>query len=103
MNGLFLRSTLSLVPSSQPRSIISEPTSASSNDTAEGIGSLGGRALYALGEATLRGFENLAIRRKLRTIKSIFPHQDTDKNKNIEKIYDDILELSRSVHNQLYA
>ena|ERR1700729_2512411 len=104
MNGLFLNSTsLSLASSSEPRSIVSDPTTSSSDGTAEGIGSLGGRALYAFGEAALRGFENLAIRRKLRSIKSLFPHDDTDTTKGVERIYDDVLELSRCVRNQVYS
>src|ERR1700683_3863797 len=99
MNGLFLDSTLSLASSSQSRSIISHPRTTSSDGTAEGIGSLGGRALHAFGEVALRGFENLAISRKLRSIRSLFPHDDTDTTKDMERIYDDVLELSRCVHN----
>ena len=94
MDGLFLNSTLSLTLSSPPRSI-TETTP--SNGTEEGIGSLGGRVLYAFGEATLRGLENLVIRRKLRVVKSLFPHKDTVVDKNMEKTYDDVLELSRCV------
>ena len=61
----------------------------------EGIGTLTGRAIYAVGEAALRGIEILAIRRKLRMINSFFPHNDDATTKNIEMKYDDVLELSR--------
>lgn len=98
MNGLFLHSTLSLASSSQ--SIVSYPTTystSSSDDSAVGIGSISGKVIYAFGEATLRGFENLIIRRRLKIINAVFPHKDTYTNKNIDRIYGDLLELSRCV------
>jgi hypothetical protein len=93
MHGLLNHSNLSFA-SSRPPSIISLPTTASS-DTEGGIGTFSGRAVYAVGEAALRGFENLAIRRKLRIISSTFPHDNAVVTKNMEAIYSDVLELSR--------
>lgn len=94
MNGLFLNSSVSLESSSEQHTVESHPTS-SSDGQPEGLGTISGRAIFAFGEATLRGFENLAIARKLRTIHSVFPHRDDDSIKDIDKIYDDVLELSR--------
>jgi hypothetical protein len=60
-----------------------------------GPGTLAGKALEALGEATLRGVENIVIRRKLAAIRSVFPHTDTTDIADIDAAYDDVLELSR--------
>lgn len=94
MNGLFLNSSVSLESSSEQHSVESDPTN-SSDGPPEGLGTISGRAIFAFGEATLRGFENLAIARKLRIIHSVFPHRDDDLIRDIDKIYDDALELSR--------
>jgi hypothetical protein len=72
------------------------PTTTSSNTVEPGIGTLSGRAVYAVGEAALRRLENLAIRRKLNNINATFPHSNDITIKNIESIYKDVLELSRS-------
>jgi hypothetical protein len=61
-----------------------------------GPGTLTGKALEAFGEATLRGIENIAIRRKLIAIRSVFPHTDNTNITNINTVYDDVLELSRA-------
>ena len=45
----------------------------------------------------MKAFENLIVRRKLASFRSVFPHDDPTKIKNIEGIYDDILEFSRLV------
>jgi len=62
-----------------------------------GPGTLTGKALEAFGEATIRGIENLVIRRKLASLRSMFPHGNDTTIGNIEQLYDDILELSRCV------
>lgn len=97
MNALYLNSSLSLASEStfQPQSLASDFTSYSSDGTVQGIGSVGGKAILAVGEATLRVFESLAIKRKLRIIHNVFPHKDYHEIKDIEKLYDDALELSR--------
>jgi hypothetical protein len=51
--------------------------------------------IYAVGEVTLRGIENLAIRRRLGRVISAFPHANDAAIKDIETIYDHALELSR--------
>lgn len=84
MNGILTHTNLSFVSS----------TTASSA-AEEGIGSLTGNVAYAFGEATLRGAENLVIRRKLRITKSLFPHENGTVNKDVDAVYNDILEFSR--------
>jgi hypothetical protein len=99
MNGLLKHSNLSFA-SIRPPSITSLPTTTNSGSdtyTVEGIGTVSGRAIYDFGAAALRGIETLAIRRKLRNINSFFPHPDGAIRKNIEQLYDDVLELSRYV------
>ena len=101
MNGLLTHSTLSL-DSCRTSSIISLSTGSSgtsykSEDRVNGIGAISGRAVIAIGQVALRGMEHLAIRRKLRTIKSFFPHDDDLETKDINLMYDDVLELSRHV------
>ena len=80
----------------------------SSASTAWGPGTLSGRAIKSLGEASLRGLEKIAIRWRFAKIKSDLPspgsrdrhHGDTTNvpqipNEKLEKIMDDLLELSR--------
>lgn len=69
----------------------------STSRTVPGPGALSGKAILALGKATLRGAESLIIRRKFQIISSKFPHRDDDNIKGIGKMYEDILELSRHV------
>jgi hypothetical protein len=45
----------------------------------------------------MKAFENVMIRRKLASFRAVFPHGDPTAVKNIERIYDDILEFSRPV------
>jgi len=45
----------------------------------------------------MKAFENIIVRRKLASFRSVFPHDDPSEVKNIDGIYDDILEFSRSV------
>ena len=41
--------------------------------------------------------ENIAIRRKLASFRSVFPHDDNTTDKVLGGIYDDVLEFSRPV------
>jgi len=43
----------------------------------------------------MKTFENMAIRRKLASFRSVFPHDDNTTVKNLGGIYDDVLEFSR--------
>ena len=45
----------------------------------------------------MKAFENIIVRRKLASFRSVFPHDDPSKVENIDGIYDNILEYSRSV------
>jgi hypothetical protein len=99
MNGLLQHYELPF-DSVRPPSVMSVPTSMPASDTytiEAGIGTVSGRAIYALGEAALRRIDIIAILNKLRVTKGVFPHGDETTLPNIETIYDDVLELSRYV------
>lgn len=83
----------SLDSTATPSSIHTTTTSR----TIPGIGSLGGRFIYSFGKTVLRGFESVAIRRRLTYIESLFPLSDNNPLPNIESVYDDLLELVRCV------
>lgn len=70
--------------------------SASSTSTVWGPGTLSGKAIKSLGEASLRGVEKLIIRWKLARINATLPqaHRNIDAT-SLAKSYDDLLELSR--------
>ena len=99
MNGLLQHTDLPFASLRSPSIVsISSSTLASDTSTIEvGIGTLSGRAIYALGEAALRRIDIIAILKKLRVIKGVFPHRDDVAIPNVEEIYDDVLELSRYV------
>jgi hypothetical protein len=88
---------------SKTKSSISYATVSTTNSaytdtsTVWGPGTLAGKALEAFGEATLRGIENIVIRRKLAALRSAFPHTDNSPGKDIDGVYDAVLELSRRV------
>jgi hypothetical protein len=65
------------------------------DSTFYGLGTLSGKVIEAFGEATLWGVENIVIRRKLSTYRSLFPHTDETTIKDIDFVYENILELSR--------
>ncbi|KAF9078236.1 hypothetical protein BDP27DRAFT_1311018 [Rhodocollybia butyracea] len=67
----------------------------SSATTVWGPGTLSGRAIKSLGEASLRGVEKLLVRWRLAKIDTIL---SVSKNpaEPLEKVYDDLLELSSS-------
>lgn len=76
--------------------------SGSSATTVWGPGTLSGRAIKTLGEASLRGVEKLIVRWKLAKINSSLPQKNANSHstpslEKTEKIYDDLLELSRYV------
>jgi hypothetical protein len=64
-------------------------TSLSTTSSTWGPGALAGKALEAL------GVENLVIRRKLASFRSVFPHDNDTMIRDIEQVYDDLLELTR--------
>ena len=68
-----------------------------SSSTIPGIGSLTGRALHTLGEATLRHGSTIVIQARLWTLKSQFPHDNNYTSPNLPVTYRDVLELSRYV------
>ena len=71
-------------------------TATTNGSTVWGPGTVSGKLIEAFGEATLRRVENIVIRRKLSTYRSLFPHTDDTTIKDIDSIYENILELSRS-------
>ncbi|KAG6827719.1 hypothetical protein H0H92_010656 [Tricholoma furcatifolium] len=74
-------------------------TTTSSGSIVPGPGALSGKAIRALGKATLRGAEFVIIRAMLAIIAARFPLADTSvhaaNGKEVDKMYDDLLELSR--------
>jgi hypothetical protein len=104
LKGLFTHANLSVesadTASQRPPSILSFATD-TSTETVQGIGTVSGRVIYAVGEVALRGIELLAMRRRLGKVISAFPHQDDITTTDIEKIYDDTLEFSRYCHRKL--
>jgi hypothetical protein len=70
-------------------------TTATDASTIWGPGTLSGKVIEAFGEATLRGVEIVVIRRKLSTYRSLFPHADDTAIKDIDSVYENVLELSR--------
>jgi hypothetical protein len=100
MNGLLTQSNRSWesFESAPPRppSIVSFATNTSTDTIrVQGIGTLAGRMIFAVGEVALRGIEHLTIRRRLSKVMSAFPHNDEVGIGDIETIYDHTLELSR--------
>ncbi|KAG6866890.1 hypothetical protein C0993_007368 [Termitomyces sp. T159_Od127] len=72
-------------------------TSTTSGSIILGPGALSGKAILALGKLTLRGAEFVIIRRRLHAIANKFPIADAAYFEGIEQMYDDLLELSRSL------
>ncbi|KAF9459189.1 hypothetical protein BDZ94DRAFT_1312647 [Collybia nuda] len=93
-----LRDLNSLSPSIFDNTSFSGSTSTwtSSGNTIQGIGSLTGKAIKALGHVTLRGLDRVIMYPRIRSILSKFPHTDAQAAKidGIEEIYDIVLELS---------
>jgi hypothetical protein len=100
MNGLLTQSNRSWESfesaSPRPPSIVSFATNTSTDTIrVQGIGTLAGRMIFAVGEVALRGIEHLTIRRRLSKVMSAFPRNDEVGISDIETIYDHTLELSR--------
>ncbi|KAG6877077.1 hypothetical protein C0993_010464 [Termitomyces sp. T159_Od127] len=76
-----------------------DTTSGSSISTiiVPGPGALTGKAVKALGVATLKGFGRIIMARHWATVVHAFPHTDeqAQKMRHINEIYDDLLEFSR--------
>lgn len=69
------------------------------DSTIPGPGALGGKAIKALGKFTIRGIDRVIISARLRSITSKFPHTNEQAMgiKNLQEMYNVILELCRSV------
>ncbi|KAG5636962.1 hypothetical protein H0H81_006266 [Sphagnurus paluster] len=69
----------------------------SSTSTIPGPGALTGKAIKALGTATLRGLGRVTMARHLAAVMRAFPHTDEEASRlqDIDNIYDDLLEFSR--------
>lgn len=80
---------------SQSKTLSTTNYTDSTTHTIPGPGALSGKAILALGKATLRGAEIIIIRRRLQVISSKFPHWNFDNIKGIERMYRDIMEFSR--------
>ncbi|KAF5388069.1 hypothetical protein D9615_000767 [Tricholomella constricta] len=91
------KTNIAFLSSSSALSSSFTSSTASSGSTVPGPGSLTGKAILALGKATLRSAEYVLIRRRLNVIASKFPLADSDASnvRGIEQMYDDLLELSR--------
>lgn len=85
-------------PSIYDYSLSIRTSTTSSGSTIRGIGELSGKAILALGKATLRGADYLSIRRRLIMISSKFPHTNADSIGGVTQMYEDLLELSRWVN-----
>ncbi|KAJ7669065.1 hypothetical protein B0H17DRAFT_1142217 [Mycena rosella] len=69
-----------------------------SSRTQWGPGSLAGKAILALGKATIRGAERVVIFRRMATIRAHLPCRDERTGSHarfMDEIFDDLLELSR--------
>ncbi|KAJ6605352.1 hypothetical protein DFH09DRAFT_1121235 [Mycena vulgaris] len=66
-----------------------------SSSTQWGPGAMAGKAILAMGKATLRGVEHLIISRRIGTIKAVMPCTDDNGSEHLGKIFGDLLELSR--------
>jgi hypothetical protein len=66
--------------------------------TIPGIGSLSGKFIRGIGKIIIRQIEDVAIiRRRISYIQSLCPLSDDSPPEDVVQIYDDLLELARSV------
>lgn len=72
-------------------------TTTTSRSTFTGIGSLAGKAIQNFGKLTLKGVEQILISRRISSIATHFPHQDSTHIAGLPEMYFDLLELSRYV------
>ncbi|KAJ7660871.1 Alpha/Beta hydrolase protein [Mycena polygramma] len=91
-----LRSSPSMVPLSSSLSSLSIYTTTSSK-TQWGPGALAGKAILALGKATIRGAERVVIFKRMMVLREHLPCYDEGgaANSFMDRIFDDLLELSR--------
>jgi hypothetical protein len=100
-NSLFLNSPFEMplhLPRSEsiPFSFDTATTRSATSSTTWGPGTrLSGKALVTLGKASIRGFENILIFRRLQAIQSHIANPKTTDSVKIEQIYCDLLELTR--------
>jgi len=89
----------SSVASSSRDSIPASPSfyTTTSASFVAGPGELTGRGLNAIGKMTLRGVQNIVVRRRLQVINSFIPHGNETAIPGKEQMYSDLLELSRCV------
>ncbi|KAG6902217.1 hypothetical protein C0995_003049 [Termitomyces sp. Mi166 len=82
---------------SSSTSVEYDTTPGSSTSTVPGPGALTGKAIKALGVATLKGFGRLVMAGRWVAIVHTFPHTDeqAQRIRHIDEIYDDLLEFSR--------
>ena len=73
----------------------SEYTATSFGTIQPGIGSLSGRFILGFGKMVLRGVENVVRQRRLSQIESLCPLSDSNPPRDVDRIYDDMLELAR--------
>ncbi|KAJ7474016.1 hypothetical protein FB451DRAFT_1247634 [Mycena latifolia] len=68
-----------------------------SSSTQWGPGAIAGKAILAMGKATLRSVEHLIISRRIAAIKVVIPCADDDESQpeHLEKMFADLLELTR--------
>jgi hypothetical protein len=72
-------------------------STATTSRTIYGIGALSGRLIHGLGEILLRGVDVMVIQRRLSYIETLSPLSDQNPQQDIERIYDDLVELSQYV------
>ncbi|KAG6910814.1 hypothetical protein DXG01_007703 [Tephrocybe rancida] len=75
--------------------VTSSSDTTSSGYTARGIGSISGRAIYAIGELALQGVENLAVLGRIYYIADMLPNARAMDLKEVERLYKDLFEFSR--------
>ena len=72
-----------------------------------GIGSLSGKFFQGVGKRMLSGVESIVVRRRLAYIQSLCPLSDSAPPVDVDRIYDELLELircvvDRNIYSQLY-
>jgi hypothetical protein len=108
-SSLFLNSPFEMplhLPRSEsiPFSFDTATTRSATWSTTWGPGTrLSGKALVALGKASIRGVENLVIFRRLQAIQSHIANPKTTDSVKIEQIYCDLLELTRLVQSDFIS
>jgi hypothetical protein len=93
-----------LIPSSSLDTSITSSSiyTTTTSRTIPGIGALSGKFFHSFGKTVLRGFESVAIRRRLSHIESLCPLSDDNPPQDVLSLYDDLLELTRCAVAHLY-